>query len=382
MSNPLLAPRVEAPKDPWSGVWIAEDIELIGHGIENGSWIDGSLGVIGASLDALALIDDPIGVLLQYGVAWIIEHVKPLSQALDWLAGDPAQIAANAQTWRNIAQDLQRQGEDLARAVTFDLSEWNGDAAGQYRDWSRQQQQAITALGKAGQTMALITEGAGFLIAAVRLLVRDAIATLVSRLIVYAAEEAASFLFATPLVAEQVTTLVASWTAKIARWLKSLLHSLRNLLPIIRRIGGLIEEIKNILNRLRRGAEESGFLNRVRKRGAGPIQLFNMESVRAIAAKYGIDIADLNITLGSKSIRGVCGETRPDGSIVLYPTGFRSEEDLARTLEHERFHHDEIAAGRPYPRTAAEFDQWEDRAYAHEEQWWNNHNVRPEPRTR
>jgi hypothetical protein len=40
--------------------------------------------------------------------------------------------------------------------------------------------------------VAAITEGAGFLIAAVRVLVRDAIATLVSRLVVYAAEEAAS----------------------------------------------------------------------------------------------------------------------------------------------------------------------------------------------
>ena len=57
---------------------------------------------------------------------------------------------------------------------------------------------------------ATVTEGAGFLVAAVRILVRDAIATLVSRLIVYAAEEAFSLGFATPLVVEQVTTLVAS----------------------------------------------------------------------------------------------------------------------------------------------------------------------------
>lgn len=77
--------------------------------------------------------------------------------------------------------------------------------------------------------MAAITEGAGFLIAAVRIMVRDAIATVVSRLIVYAAEEVASLGLATPLLIEQVTTLVAAWAAKIARWLRALISSLQRL---------------------------------------------------------------------------------------------------------------------------------------------------------
>ena len=56
----------------------------------------------------------------------------------------------------------------------------------------------------------------------------------------------------------------------------------------------------------------------------------------------------------------------------------RSEEDLARTLEHERFHAAELRQGRPYPATHHEIDAFEDRAYAHEEQWWTDHSVRPE----
>lgn len=110
--------------------------------------------------------------------------------------------------------------------------------------------------------------------------------------------------------------------------------------------------------------------------------MFNHGSVRDIAAKYGIDISNVDIALGSKTTRGICGRTLLDGSIVLFPTGFRSEEDLARTLIHERFHHDELASGKPFPKTAGEFDAFEDRAYAHEEQWWNSQPIRPEPRTR
>jgi hypothetical protein len=256
--NPLVAGRLDGPKDAWAGVWIADDIELIGQGVKNGSWIDTSLGVVGAGLDALAIISDPVGALLQYGVAWIIEHVKPLTEALDWLAGDPGQIAGHAQTWRNVAASLHQSASDAERAVRWDVADWGGEAGAAYRSWAGQQQGAIASLGKAAEAMAAITEGAGALIAAVRLMVRDAIATCVSRLISYAAEEAASLGFATPLVVEQVTTLVASWAAKIGRWLRGLLASLRRLMPIVRRLGQLIEELKNVLNRLRGGAHAAG----------------------------------------------------------------------------------------------------------------------------
>ncbi|MFI6075662.1 WXG100 family type VII secretion target [Actinoplanes sp. NPDC051343] len=361
-------------------MWIAEDIETILAGIKDGSWIDTTLGAVSAGLDALAFISDPIGSLLQYGVAWIIEHVKPLSEALDWLAGDPGQISAHAQTWRNVASTLHDRSSDLDRAVRWDTTEWQGAAADAYRTWTGQQKDAVAALAGAAETMAAVTEGAGMLVAGVRMMVRDAIAVLVSRLITYAAEEVFSFGLATPLVVEQVSTLCASWGARIAKWLRGLVSSLEHLRGLTGKLGDAIEAIKKLLTRLRHG--DASTLDRVKKRGAGPTQLFNHESARNIAAKYGIDISDLNISLGSKTTRGICGRTLPNGSIVLFPTGFRSEEDLARTLVHERFHHDELASGKPFPTTAEEFDAFEDRAYAHEEQWWNSQPIRPEPRTR
>jgi uncharacterized protein YukE len=253
--NPLVASRAADPADPWAGVWIAEDIQLIAQGVRSGSWVDGTLGVVSAGLDGLAFVSDPVGALLQYGVAWIIEHVKPLSEALDWLAGDPAQIAAHAQTWRNVASALRAEADEVARAAQWNTADWTGSAGDAYRAWAHQQAQALEGLSQASDTMALITEGAGGLIAAVRILVRDAIATVVSRLIVYAAEVVATVGLATPLVVEQVATLCASWGARIAHWLRGLIASLRELGTAIRRLGSNIGELKNILQRLRkRGA--------------------------------------------------------------------------------------------------------------------------------
>jgi len=63
---------------------------------------------VGAGVDTLAVVSDPLGALMQYGLSWLMEHIRPLSEALDWLAGDPAQIAAHSQTWRNVASSLPR----------------------------------------------------------------------------------------------------------------------------------------------------------------------------------------------------------------------------------------------------------------------------------
>jgi uncharacterized protein YukE len=245
--NPLVAARIDQPQSAWAGVWIAEDIQLIAQGVENRSWVDGTLGVVGAGLDGLALVSDPVGALLQYGIAWLIEHVKPLSEALDWLAGDPGQIAGYAQTWRNVASSLRNESDSLAKSVRFDLTEWQGAASDAYRNWATQRDQSLQALAQASDTMALITEGAGVLIGTVRMMVRDAVATVVSRLIVYAGELVASFGVATPLVVEQVTTLCASWAAKISHWLRDLIASIRNLMRKSDELAKLIEMLRRKL---------------------------------------------------------------------------------------------------------------------------------------
>ncbi|WP_229715762.1 WXG100 family type VII secretion target [Mangrovihabitans endophyticus] len=234
-------------------MWLAEDIQVIVHGVRNGNWIEASLGGVAGSLDALAFVSDPVGSLLQYAVAWIIEHVRPLSQALDWLAGDPAQIAAHAQTWRNVASSLRDQADDWDRAVRSDTSEWTGIAADAYRKWAGRQNGAVAGMAEAAGAMAAITETAGMLVAGVRMLVRDAIAVLVSRLITYAGEALFSLGLATPVVVEQVSTLCAAWSARISRWLRDLISSLVRLRGMADNLAGRIDALRGLFRRTARG---------------------------------------------------------------------------------------------------------------------------------
>jgi uncharacterized protein YukE len=236
-------PPGDGAPSPWAGIWIAEDIELIAQGVENGSWIDGTLGIAAAGLDGLALVSDPAGALLQYGIAWLIEHVQPLSDALDWLAGDPSRITTEATTWRTIAGTLSTEADAVTAAARTDLIDWSGAAAAAYQQWVSRREQTLRTLARAAQAMSLMTEAAGALIGSVRLLVRDAVATVVSRLIVYAGELIATAGLATPLVVEQVATLCASWGARIARWLRALLASLRKLREAMTRLARNVDDL-------------------------------------------------------------------------------------------------------------------------------------------
>ncbi|MFC9435566.1 hypothetical protein [Nocardia sp. NPDC057030] len=127
--------------------------------------------------------------------------------------------------------------------------------------------------------------------------------------------------------------------------------------------------------------------------------MFSEETTIAIAQKYGIDISDIRFVHYRGNIRGLgYGETTSPHDVTLYPEAFRKgaefikvianghmdvipetiyltgEARLARTLYHEKFHADELkqlGMKRP-PRNAEEVLQFEIRAWAAENEWWES----------
>jgi hypothetical protein len=245
-TNPLIAERHDSTRG-WSGISLAEGVADLAAAYESGSWIDGTLGGVGASLDALGLVVDPIGSVVSWGVAWLFEHVKPLSDALDWLAGDPDQITAYAQTWHNVSQAVAGRATDLGAALGG-VSGWTGAAADAYRAHVATLQANLNAGARISGLIGQIVEGAGLLVSLVRQLVRDLIADFVSVLAVrlweWLAEEACTLGIATPLVVAQVGQLVAKWAAKIAKVLAGLARSIRKLTPILHRLQGMLDEMR------------------------------------------------------------------------------------------------------------------------------------------
>lgn len=100
-------------------------------------------------------------------------------------------------------------------------------------------------------------------------------------------------------------------------------------------------------------------------------------AVKEIAQKYGIDLSGITIKIqrseGLLSL-SVYGATDPDniGRIDLFPNAFQDEEQLVRTLVHEKCHVEQLKKyGKKY--TQEHLHEMEQEAYAYEEEWWNSY---------
>ncbi|WP_290866212.1 hypothetical protein [Hamadaea sp.] len=255
MTNPLVA-QAQSSTTWYTGLGLIEDAAQISDGIKNDSWVDGTLGTVGGALDVLGMVIDPLGSLVAWGVSWLMEHVKPLKEALDWLAGNPDEISAHAQTWENVAKftlDAQKYYADALRVETAD---WLGDSGDAYRGHASGHLSVMEGISKAAHGIHYAVMGAGLIVGLVRGIVRDLIAqfigTLAARLPQWLAEAGLTLGLATPVVIGQVVSLVTTWVNKIQKFVRALLSSLKKLTPMVKKLGEILEQLKELLKKLGR----------------------------------------------------------------------------------------------------------------------------------
>ncbi|GAA1652987.1 WXG100 family type VII secretion target [Catellatospora bangladeshensis] len=251
-ANPLIAPRQDSTQ--WyTGLGLVEDVIDCKNAIESEGWVDDAIAGLTTSLDTLGLVVDPLGSLVAWGVSWLMEHVQPLSDALDWLAGDPDQIAAYAQTWKNVSVNASQAADALREAVWRDIADWTGPASESFRSHVAEQMQALGGIADGAGTLGNATEICGMLVGLVRELVRELIAefvaTLAARLPQWLAEVGFTLGLGTPVVIGQVAALVSKWVARIGKLITALLNSFRKLTPLLRRLDEVIALLGDLLRK-------------------------------------------------------------------------------------------------------------------------------------
>ena len=115
MGNELVA-EVKDSETVWSGSRLIEDGFDLKEAFESNSWVAGGLATAATVADTAAAVMDPLGEALAAGIGWIIEHLSPLKDWLNELAGDSDAVAAAASTWTNIGAKLNSCAGDLNTA--------------------------------------------------------------------------------------------------------------------------------------------------------------------------------------------------------------------------------------------------------------------------
>jgi uncharacterized protein YukE len=226
MSESLVA-DVTSTRQAWTGFGLAESVQDLTAAIKSEGWVDDALAGAGLALEAAGSVLDPFSALLANGLGWAMEYFQPLREMLDSLTGNPDAVAAHAATWNNMAGELMGCAEDLQGDLQRDLITWAGDASAAYQALMINNVEGIGGLAGTAAAMAAATEGAIGLVQLTREIVRDLIADLVARVIVWAVE--AIFVVTIPIIAAQIVGAVLKWAGRIMTYMNALITSLTNL---------------------------------------------------------------------------------------------------------------------------------------------------------
>ncbi|HET6504863.1 MAG TPA: RHS repeat-associated core domain-containing protein [Amycolatopsis sp.] len=365
MTNPLVAQKQDSTTAV-SGIGILEAGQSVKDGIENGDWASTVMGVAGTAMEALAFVTDPFGSILAAGVGWLMEHVGPLKEALDKLAGDPDQITANSETWKNIAKELGDVATDLGNEVQTDVQSWTGPAADAYRQRADEVTKMLQGAGQACEGAASGVKTAGEVVAAVRMLVRDTIAQVVGHMVSWALQVLFTLGIGLAWVVPQVVNLVAKTAEDLAALMKNLIKALGDLGKLLGKAGDLFDDAAKGLKDLKPGTKSNPGTVDALPTGAKNVDPLGGGKTTASGAGHGAGNAgkvdpppkpggDGATTQSGANIDGgpavspapKTGETSPAGASGgrggTEPQGIRDQGENNRSLGNERCVTDPVA---------------------------------------
>lgn len=229
------------------GLAVVEPLTDAATRIDEGDWVEGGINIAATGLDALNALADPFGTLLTSAFSWFIDHVSPLHEMLDCLAGNPDVIQTNAGTWGNVAEALSKAAENMKARVEADTAGWEGPAVDAYKPVAHAQVHMISAASTAAKAVGSALTGAGTAVAVVRYTVRDLIAMGMSELVQYLVRSSAlaglSLGTATPLLIADGLRVVSKWATKVQEWLQKIVQSITRLSKIVSELGPVMKKV-------------------------------------------------------------------------------------------------------------------------------------------
>lgn len=240
---PIVAPRVDSTRWYTSST-ILQEMHDIGEGVSSRNWVEAGVGAFGMAADVAGAVIDPIGTLVSWGAGWLIEHIKPLSDMLDWVSGDPDQVAAYGQTWRNVATTTNGNADVYKGYVDGDLKSWADPTGDMYRSLAASRYEAMHEMAASAEVISKITDALATVVGIVRAGIKWLISFILGKIVSWLAEEAASLGLATPLVVAQAISGVAKVVSKATKLIKDLMASLKKLKEAIEAYKWLVKTIK------------------------------------------------------------------------------------------------------------------------------------------
>lgn len=159
---------------------IAESIQSLHREHVNLGEVTLNVAVVG--LDTLGIMANPVEALATSAISFIIEHLKPFRDVLDWTTGDPDGVQSAVERWNTVAADLYRLGDDHRKSATKLAPTWSAGDSASFSNGNEVinfRADQIHGASMACIALAEQTASSGTWVAAARGIIRDIIAAYV-----------------------------------------------------------------------------------------------------------------------------------------------------------------------------------------------------------
>ncbi|OZM72706.1 hypothetical protein CFN78_13855 [Amycolatopsis antarctica] len=328
-------------KHALEGAGIAQDLIGGAEQIATGDWAEGLLDLGFGAAGIADFAKNPLESLLSMGIGWVIEHLSPLKDMLDWLTGNQDSLELTAKTWDGISAEVQQVAEELAQSTRNDCASWTGGSADQYRLFAQDRADALVGLSNAAKGVSAAVDLAKTVLNAVRSAIRDLLSDLCAKIIMILfrypppAYPAAFAAEGAPLVLDRTMT---GW-----KYFDRIMLGFDELIRHLTRMSELVGTLAKAFGK--QTAENAKSVLKAGKAGLSSLPQAVADaatsSIVTESAKYG------GAQVSKGFVAGVTAETEHDKQMDWYETGAKKQQDDRETRVVPRSGTDDEARSQP-----------------------------------
>lgn len=186
-----------------------------------------------SSAGGMARWADPLGMLANHGLGFLLDHCGILKSAMDLVTGDSETVTGASDTWGDIATELKELAKTTEETIGSGLKDWGGQGAQAAGKQLAELVLAIQGIGGEADNMKQLLEASAALMEAALEVVKSIISDLVSWLIM-------------TWVAAQVAAVVTVGASEVA----ALGASVAEITVTSVRVAGKVAEVERVLSRM------------------------------------------------------------------------------------------------------------------------------------
>ncbi|MFD0206043.1 MULTISPECIES: WXG100 family type VII secretion target [Saccharothrix] len=165
------------------GLRRADELRVIKESVRRNDWVHPDSVVVPGGTSALGPAPDPVDALSNTNIPGLLDQLRPLREAQQWFAGDPAAVTEYAERWQRVADLARDAGTLFDTSVRRHTADWGGEAGVRYRENATTQQDDLDMVVEAAESIVALVTAAGDLAGSARAQIQESVTNCVNDII-------------------------------------------------------------------------------------------------------------------------------------------------------------------------------------------------------